>query len=125
MKISKDFETVQQILSFQRREKILIHGDLNTRKNNTDDIIEFNKFDDGVNLILETSNSKRNYQDKIPCNQTGNELLELCKSHGLKIVNSRDRRLVTENDIFKNIPLFKIGDYHGYPTIVRCTFLLT
>ena len=77
-------------MTFQRTGDVLLLGDLNVRTNSSPDYIKIEKLKyDNPTAKDETITHERNSEDKTVCDQTGNELIDLCKSHGLRIVNRR------------------------------------
>ena len=82
-KISNLFE---EILVFKGKGEVIIQGDFNARTNIDDDIIKPDKFDDIV-ILPELNIQCRNSEDKVSSDQRGKELVELCKSLNLVILN--------------------------------------
>ena len=129
--IFKKFQELSKdIMLFQQKGDVLLIGDLNARTNNSADYIKFDKLNDDHLVNDETITSERNSEDKIACDQTGNELLDLCKSHDLRIVNGRKTGdlfgkctsfqwngtavvdyLISQGNIFEKISVFKIGEH--------------
>ena len=84
-KISNLFE---EILVFKGKGEVIIQGDFNARTNIDDDIIKPDKFDD-ILILPELNIPCRNSEDKVSSDQRGKELVELCKSLNLVILNGR------------------------------------
>ena len=120
-----------EIMSFQKKGNVILVGDLNARTNNTKDYIELDKFSDDLSSTNdETITLIRNSEDKMQCDHTGKELLDLCKTHDLRIVNGRKTGdlfgkftsfqpngngvvdyLISESNIFEKFSFFKVGEY--------------
>ena len=108
---------------------VLINGDFNARIGSQNDTISPNKFDIELGIEIDGNGPKRNSQDKIT-NKRGEELLDMCKSLDLFIVNGRktgdpfgnytclkwignsvvDYLLVSKN-ILDQVPIFKVGQF--------------
>ena len=78
----------ENILLLKSKGCIIINGDLNARTGCLPDTISPDKYDEEFNICLNDNSLKRNSQDR-KVNQRGNELLDLCKSLDLNIVNGR------------------------------------
>ena len=78
----------EDVINFKRKGgQVILQGDLNARVSNEKDFLEFDKFDlEGE--MDENQMTPRNSEDKVTCGR-GNELLELCKSLDLCILNGR------------------------------------
>ena len=83
------------------RGEVIINGDLNAKTGNLDDTIIPDKFDEELDLHLENPPPKRNSQDT-SINPRGTELLDMCKSLDLNIVNGRKT-----GDLFGNYTCIK------------------
>ena len=129
--ISKKIQTLSEdIIHFQRKGKIILQGDINARTGTGEDSIQPDKFEqepeEGENLEL----PPRNSEDKGHIDIRGEELLELCRSHNLVILNGRKTGdpwgkitsyrwngtavvdyVIISSDIFSKITHFKVGDY--------------
>ena len=89
----------EDIVRFKRQGgNIILQGDFNARTSNDIDFIQPDKYDDTNNQIETLNMPLRNSQDKISDGR-GKELLDLCKSLDLTIINGR-----------------KTGDPFGAPT---------
>ena len=78
----------ENIMDLQNKGYIIITGDLNAKTSDLEDFIAPDKSDDVFNLNIGQPPSKRNSQDKMT-NTRGNEMLDMCKSLDLYIVNGR------------------------------------
>ena len=67
---------------------IIINGDLNAKSGKLDDTIPPDKFDDEFHTCIYGNPPKRNPQDK-KVNKGGIELVDMCKSLELNIINGR------------------------------------
>ena len=80
---------------------ILLSGDLNARTGNLDDSIIPDKYDEEFLICINENPPKRNSQDSV-VNPRGNDLLDMCKSLDLNIINGRK-----VGNIFGNYTCFK------------------
>ena len=94
----------EEIISFNRKGgEVILQGDFNARTSNSTDIVEPDKFDP-MNPILDTNQitmNPRNSKDS-KLDGRGKELLDLCKSLDLNIVNGRKT-----GDIFGDFTSFQ------------------
>ena len=110
---------------------MIVQGDFNARTNVINDTIAPDRYD---TILMGNENSSeipnRNSQDKMPADHRGKELIELCKSLGLLILNGRkvgdifgkftslqwngnsvvDYVLATQS-VYSSISFFKIGEF--------------
>ena len=132
---SKNFLALfEEILSFQEKGEVIVQGDFNARTNVDDDTIAIDKHDDNE-LMIPTENLSqnvhgRNSEDNVPSDHRGKELLEMCKSLGLLILNGRKvgdlfgkytsfqwngssvvDYVLASNSVFSSISYFKVGRY--------------
>ena len=84
-KISKLSEDV---ISLQEKGEVIILGDLNARTGKLEDTISPDKSDFKFDISIPTPPSNRNSRDNVT-DQRGLDLLELCKSVDLRIINGR------------------------------------
>ena len=119
----------EDIIHFQRKGKIILQGDVNARTGTDKDLIQPDKFEqeseEGEYLEL----PPRNCEDKGHIDIRGEELLELCRSLNLLILNGRKTGdpwgkitsyqwngtavvdyVIISSDIFSKITHFKV-DY--------------
>ena len=81
-------KVTENIISLKNKGHIIINGDLNAKSGNLDDTIPPDKFDDGFHICINDNPPKRNSQDK-KVNKRGIELVDMCKSFELNIINGR------------------------------------
>ena len=129
----KILELFEEILSFQKKGEVIVQGDFNARTNVDDDTITIDKFDDA--FMIPTENlpqniQSRNSEDSVAADHRGKELLELCKSLGLIILNGRKvgdlfgkytsfqwngcsvvDYVLASNSIYPSISYLKIGNF--------------
>ena len=129
----KILELFEEIFSFQEKGEVIVQGDFNARTNVDDDTITIDKFDD--DFMIPTENvpqniHSRNSEDKVTADHRGKELLELCKSLGLLILNGRKvgdlfgkytsiqwngcsvvDYVLASNSIYSSISYFKVGNF--------------
>ena len=122
-----------EILAFQKKGEVLLQGDFNARTGVDDNTITIDKYDDEhmvpvENLVQNIPN--RNSEDKVPADHRGKELLEMCKSLGLLILNGRKvgdlfgaytsfqwngssvvDYVLAANSIYSSISYFRVGNY--------------
>ena len=88
--VKRAFELLSgEILSFQKKGRIILQGDLNAHVGTREDTIVPDKFDLGVEEGEIATLPPRNSEDRSLINARGEELIELCKSHNLVILNGR------------------------------------
>ena len=78
----------ENITSLKNKGHTIINGDLNAKSGNLDDTIPPDKFDDEFHICINDNPTKRNSQDK-KVNKRGIELVDICKSLELNIINGR------------------------------------
>ena len=119
----------ENILFLKSKGHIIINGDLNARTGNLPDTILSDKYDEDFNICVNDNTLNRISQDK-KVNQRGNELLDLCKSLDLNILNGRKTGdpfgkytcfnwngssvvdyLLTSDSLFSQMSSFKVGDF--------------
>ena len=119
----------EDVVSLQGRGDVMILGDLNAKTGALGDTIAPDESDELFELRLETPPPRRNSQDGA-VNPRGNELLDMCKSLDLNIINGRKTGdlfgnytcfkwngssvvdyLITSSSMFGNIPLFRVGEF--------------
>ena len=119
----------EDIISLQKKGDVMIQGDLNAKTGKLEDIITPDKSDELFDLCIDQPPQKRNSQDDT-VNPRGNELLDLCKSLDLNIVNGRKTGdlfgnytcfqwngnsvvdyLVTSSCALENVMKFQVGDF--------------
>ena len=107
----------------------MIQGDLNAKTGILEDTISPDKSDELFELSLNKPPPMRNSQDSA-VNFRGNELVDMCKSLDLNIVNGRKTGdlfgsytcfqwngssvvdyLIVSSSVFQNVPLFKVGEF--------------
>ena len=106
-------EVIENILCLQNKGRVMIMGDLNARTGNLDDTITPDKSDDQFDISINEPPPKRNSQDSVT-NPRGLEMLEMCKSLDLNIINGRKT-----GDLFGNYTCYK---YNGSSVV---DYLLT
>ena len=108
---------------------VMINSDLNAKTSNLDDTIMPDKYDEQFDITINEPPPKRNSQDNTT-NARGNELLDMCKSLDLNIINGRKTGdlfgnytcikwngnsvvdyLLTSASLFQKISVFKVGDF--------------
>ena len=119
----------EDVVSLQERGDVMLLGDLNARTGNLEDTITPDESDELFELYLEHPPLKRNSQDST-VNSRGNELLDMCKSFDLNIINGRKTGdlfgnytcfkwsgssvvdyLVVSSSVSRGIPLFRVGEF--------------
>ena len=117
-------------MHFQKKGKVIVQGDFNARTNVINDTIVRDKFD---TIFMRNDSGdipNRNSEDKVPADHRGKELLELCKSLELVILNGRKigdlfgkftslqwngnsvvDYVLASQSIYSSITYFKIGDF--------------
>ena len=75
-------------MQFQRKGKIVLQGDFNARTNKEEDTIEPDKYDEHLGISFKRL-LDRNSEDNREINVRGGELLNLCKSLNMTILNGR------------------------------------
>ena len=107
----------------------MINGDVNAKTGNLDDTITPDKFDEEFDLKLNKPPPKRNSRDKA-INPRGTEMLDMCKSLDLNIINGRKSGdlfgdytcikwngnsvidyLLTSSALYSKISSFKVGEF--------------
>ena len=78
-----------EVISFKKKGRVLIQGDLNARTGTESDFIERDKFDDEFGIIIENTPPARNSRDQGKLSERGKNLLSLCKANDVFIVNGR------------------------------------
>ena len=126
-KISKLSE---DIISLQKKGEVIIMGDLNARTSNLEDTITPDKSDETLfDINFPDPPQKRNSRDT-ETNHRGLELLEMCKSINLNILNGRKTGdlfgdntciryngnsvvdyVITSSSIFEKVPCFNVSDF--------------
>ncbi len=129
--ISNKFQKLrEEIMLFQGKGSVILQGDFNARTGLEDDRIILDRFMEDFEVGDNHTLPPRNSEDRSPVNTRGEELLELCKSHELIILNGRKMGdpwgkmtsfqwngsavvdyVLVSIDIYKNISSFKVGDY--------------
>ena len=126
----KGYDIFEEILHYKEKGEVIIQGDFNARTNVEDDTIIPDKFDNSLNLTVSNNIPCRNSEDKMPPDHRGKEILELCKSLGLVIVNgcktcdiygkyksfqwngsSVVDYVITSQKMFENIEYLNVGNY--------------
>ena len=119
----------EDIISLRDRGEVVIIGDLNARTGKLEDTISPDKSDELFDISFSPPPLKRNSRDN-ETNRRGLDLLELCKSVDLRIVNGRKTGdpfgdftcikhngnsmvdyLITSPASFENIPCFNVGEF--------------
>ena len=119
----------EDIISFQKKGDVMIMGDLNAKTGTLDDTIPPDKSDELFDLLLEEPPPKRNSQDGA-VNPRGNDLLDMCRSLDLNIVNGRKTGdvfgkytcfkwngnsvvdyLITSSSVFQKNSMFEVGEF--------------
>ena len=88
----KIFELFEEVLEFQKKGEVIIQGDFNARTSVDSDTVTVDKYDDDFMIPVDNlaqNIQSRNSEDNVETNNRGKELLELCKSLGLVILNGR------------------------------------
>ena len=80
---------LEEIMHYKERGQVIIQGFFNAHTNTERDYQEPDKFDITPVLGISRSPINRNSEDKIPTDNRGKKLLEICKSLNLFIVNGR------------------------------------
>ena len=119
----------------------MIQGDLNAKTGSLEDTITPDKSDELFELQIDRPPKKRNSRDSA-VNPRGNELLDMCKSLDLNIINGRRTGdlfgdftcfkwngnsvvdyLLTSSSILQNVPLFRVWDF--FPgSLITALFIL-
>ena len=89
-KNNKDFFSTinEEITLFQNKGSVFIQGDFNGRTSVNEDFIRDDKFDNIFGITNDNDTHARNSEDHI-INPRGRELLDICKSNDLLILNGR------------------------------------
>ena len=126
----KILDLFEEIVSFQKKGEVIVQGDFNARTGICNDRIIPDKFD----TILMNNGSidvpNRNSQDKVPADHRGKELIELCKSLEMVILNGRKigdlfgkftslqwngnsvvDYVLASQSLYSSISYFKIGNF--------------
>ena len=88
----KILELFEEILAFQEKGEVIVQGDFNARTNVDDDTVTIDKYDEDFMIPVDNlaeGIQSRNSEDKVSADHRGKELLEMCKSLGLLILNGR------------------------------------
>ena len=126
---NKTLKLIEDINLFQSKGIVIINGDFNARTGTENDIISPDKFDNDLGIEIETFRYKRNSQDVVR-NKAGEDLIDMCKSLDLCIVNGRKvgdpfgnytcikwngnstiDYLITPKSFFNQVLTFKVGKY--------------
>ena len=125
----KILELFEEIMAFQKKGEVIVQGDFNARTSVISDTIAQDRFD---TILMGKNNGDikdRNSQDKVS-DFRGKELIELCKSLEMAILNGRKigdiygkftslqwngnsvvDYVIVSQSIYSSISYFKIGDY--------------
>ena len=126
----KILDLFEEIISFQKKGRVIVQGDFNARTNVNNDIVTADKYDTALIENSEIDIPIRNSEDKVTADHRGKELIELCKSLGVIALNGRkvgdlfgkytsfqwngnsvvDYVLVSKS-IFPSVSYFKIGNF--------------
>ena len=121
---------MKKLCIFKKKGEVIVQGDFNARTNVINDTIVRDKFDSIFMGNEYDDVPNRNSEDKVPADHRGKELLELCKSLQLVILNGRkigdlfgkftslqwngnsvvDYVLVSKS-LYSSITYFKIGNF--------------
>ncbi len=118
-----------EMIYFQKKGDVMIMGDLNAKTGILDDTIAPDKSDELFDLLLDEPPPKRNSQDDA-VNPGGNDLLDMCRSLDLNIVNGRKTGdvfgkytcfkwngnsvvdyLITSSSVFQKNSIFEVGEF--------------
>ena len=119
----------ENIMSLKNKGEIIINGDLNAKTGNLNDTIAPDKSDENFDLSFSKPPPNRNSQDS-SVNARGTDMLDMCKSLDVNIVNGRKTGdlfgnytcikwngnsvvdyLLTSAPLFQQISCFKVGDF--------------
>ena len=119
----------EDIIYFQNKGDVMVVGDFNAKTGNLDDTISPDKTDELFDLVLDEPPPKRNSEDDA-VNPRGNDLLDMCRSLDLNIINGRKTGdlfgkytclkwngnslvdyLITSSSVFKKISVFEVGEF--------------
>ena len=119
----------ENIIYLNNKGSVIIIGDLNAKIGTLDDTITPDKFDEGFDITIGKPPPRRNSQDNA-VNARGNEMLDMCKSLDINIINGRKTGdlfgsytcfkyngnsvvdyLLTSASLFQQISYFKVGDF--------------
>ena len=122
-------ELTDDVSFFQDKGLVILQGDFNAITNQQTDVITNDKFTEGLDL----ENSivqERNSEDTRKTNLRGEEMLELCKTLNMNILNGRKTGdlfgrltsfqwngngvvdyVISSHDLFPHIPYLKVGSY--------------
>ena len=130
---AKKFEKIaKEISKFQSKGRVILQGDFNARTNKEEDTIKPDKYDEQLGIHF-TSLPSRNSEDRGVINARGEELLSLCKSLNMTILNGRktgdifgkftsihwngkavvDYAVVPVN-MYEEVTLFSVGNYSPF-----------
>ena len=85
---TKIFKLREETIPFQSKGHVIINGDLNASTGIASDTIQADKYDDNFHIANNEKKTKRNSKHKAT-NKRGIELLDMCKSLELNILNGR------------------------------------
>ena len=119
----------ENIMFLNSKGHVIINGDLNAKTSNLEDTIVPDKSDELFDITINEPPPKRNSRD-ITVNARGREMIDMCTSLDLNIVNGRKTGdlfgnytcikwngnsvvdyLLTSASLFSHVSLFKIGEF--------------
>ena len=119
----------ENIMYLENKGEIIINGDLNAKTGNLNDTIAPDKSDENFDISFGKPPPNRNSQDS-SVNARGTDMLDMCKSLDVNIVNGRKTGdlfgnytcikwngnsvvdyLLTSAPLFQQISCFKVGDF--------------
>ena len=129
----KKFEKLAtEISQFQKKGNVILQGDFNARTNKREDTIMPDRHDEQMGIYF-TPLPSRNSEDRGEINVRGEELLSLCKSLNMTILNGRKTGdifgkytsinwngkavvdyVVVPVDVYGDVSLFSVGNYSPF-----------
>ena len=126
----KILELFEEIMHFQKKGKVIIQGDFNARTNVISDTVPADRYDTSFIENPSADIPPRNSEDNAPADHRGKELIELCKSLGLVMLNGRKTGdlfgkytslqwngssvvdyVFVDKHVFASIGFFKVGNF--------------
>ena len=120
----------EDISYFQAKGYIILQGDFNAHTKNQADFIECDEFVEGIGAEAYYPITPRNSEDSKRVDMRGEELIELCKSFNLNILNGRKTGdlfgkitsfqwngqgvvdyVISSRELYSHITYLKVGEY--------------
>ena len=126
---TKMFNLREETMHFRAKGHVIINGDLNAWTGTINDTIQQDKYDDNFHISNRNAPPKRNSKHKAT-NKRGLELLDMCKSLELNILNGRTvgdpygeftsfqakgnsvvDYLITSDSLVSEVAMFSVGNF--------------